>query len=98
MVSTEVHYLLMLAYGPLYKLMRRGLRNGNHTAYNDRYFGKYKYKILLVCRGSGGNHDNPAHRLRNHTLYDVPPIRFLFQVTQKDIRSPLMMAGYYRNM
>jgi hypothetical protein len=39
------------------------------------------------CRG------NPAHRPRNHTLYDIPPIRFVFQVTQKDLRSSLMMAG-----
>jgi hypothetical protein len=44
------------------------------------------------------NHDNPAHRPRNHTLYDIPPILFVFQVTQKDLRSSLMMAGYCRNM
>jgi hypothetical protein len=43
-------------------------------------------------------HDNPAHSSRNHTLYDIPPIRFVFQVTQKDLRSSLMMAGYCRNM
>jgi hypothetical protein len=30
---------------------------------------------------------------RNHTLHDIPPIRFVFQVTQKDLRSSLMMAG-----
>jgi hypothetical protein len=23
---------------------------------------------------------DPAHRPRNHTLYDIPPIRFVFQV------------------
>jgi hypothetical protein len=40
----------------------------------------------------------PAHRPRNHTLYDTPPIQFVFQVTQKDLRSSLMMAGYCRNM
>jgi hypothetical protein len=39
------------------------------------------------------NHDNPAHRPRNHTLYDIPPIRFVFQVTQKDLRSSVIMAG-----
>jgi hypothetical protein len=43
-------------------------------------------------------HDNPAHRPRNHTLYDTPPIRFVFQVTQEDLISSLMMAGYCRNM
>jgi hypothetical protein len=43
------------------------------------------------------NHGNPAHRSRNHT-YDIPPIRFVFQVTQKDQRSSLMIAGYCRNM
>jgi hypothetical protein len=26
------------------------------------------------------NHDNPARRPRNHTLYDIPLIRFVFQV------------------
>jgi hypothetical protein len=31
---------------------------------------------------------------RNHTLYDIPPIRFVFHVTQKDIRSSLMMEDY----
>jgi hypothetical protein len=44
------------------------------------------------------NHDTPAHRPHNHTLYDIPPIRFIFQVTQKDLRSSLMMAGYCRSM
>jgi hypothetical protein len=28
-------------------------------------------------------HDTPSHRPHNHTLYDIPPIRFVFQVTQK---------------
>jgi hypothetical protein len=28
----------------------------------------------------------------------IPPIRFVFQVTQKDKRSSLMMAGYCQNM
>jgi hypothetical protein len=40
----------------------------------------------------------PAHRPRNHTLYDIPPIRFVFKVTQKNLRSSLMVAGYCRNM
>jgi hypothetical protein len=53
------------------------------------------------CRGWGHsrlNHDNPAHRPRNHTLYDIPPIPFVIQVTQKDLRSSLKMADYCRNM
>jgi hypothetical protein len=33
----------------------------------------------------------------NYTLYDIPPIQSVFQVTQTDPRSSLMMAGYYRN-
>jgi hypothetical protein len=40
------------------------------------------------------NHDNPAHRPRNHTLYDIPPIRFVFQVTRKDLRISLMLAKH----
>jgi hypothetical protein len=31
-------------------------------------------------------------------ILDIPPIRFIFKVTQKDLRSSLMMAGYCRNM
>jgi hypothetical protein len=31
-------------------------------------------------------------------VYDIPPIIFVFQVTQNDLRSYLMMAGYCRNM
>jgi hypothetical protein len=33
----------------------------------------------------------------NHTFYDIPYIRFVFQVTQEDLRSFLMMAGYCQN-
>jgi hypothetical protein len=39
-----------------------------------------------------------AYRPCNHTLYNIPPIRFVFQVTQKDLRNSLMMADYCRNM
>jgi hypothetical protein len=53
----------------------------------------------LLGRHNRPNHDNPAHMPRNHTLFDrIPPIQFVFQVTQKDLRSSLMMAGYCRNM
>jgi hypothetical protein len=44
------------------------------------------------------NHYTPAHRARKHTLYDIPPIRSVFQVTQTDPRSSLMMADHCRNM
>jgi hypothetical protein len=44
------------------------------------------------------NNDHLTHRSRNHTLYDIPPFGFVFQVTKKDLRSSLMMAGYCRNM
>jgi hypothetical protein len=33
-----------------------------------------------------------------YTILDIPPIRFIFKVTQKDLRSSLMMVGYWRNM
>jgi hypothetical protein len=39
-----------------------------------------------------------AHRPHKRTLYDVPPIRSTFQVTQTDPRSSLMMADLCRNM
>jgi hypothetical protein len=54
--------------------------------------------ISLPLRRNQWNHDTPANRPRNHTFYDIPSIRFAFQVTQKDISSSLMMAGYCRNM
>jgi hypothetical protein len=58
--------------------------------------------VYLLCFPAGKHnrwdHNNPAHRPRNHTLFDTPPIRFVFQVTQKDLRSSLMMAGYCQNM
>jgi hypothetical protein len=43
-------------------------------------------------------HNTPAHRPHNHTLYDIPPIRSVFQVTQTYPKSSLMMADYSRNM
>jgi hypothetical protein len=43
-------------------------------------------------------HDTPAHRPRNHKLYDIPPTRSVFQVTQTDPRSTLMTVDYCRNM
>jgi hypothetical protein len=39
-----------------------------------------------------------AHRPQKHTLYDIPPIRSAFQVTQTNQRSSLMMADHCRNM
>jgi hypothetical protein len=49
-------------------------------------------------RSNTRNHDNQAHRSRNHTLCDIPPIKSVFQVTQEDLISSLIMAGYCRNM
>jgi hypothetical protein len=48
-------------------------------------------RIICVpeCRGS--------RRPRNHTLYDILPIRSVFQATQADPRSSLMMAGTCRS-
>jgi hypothetical protein len=39
-----------------------------------------------------------AYRPCNHTLYDIPPILFVFEATQEDLISSLMMVGYCRNM
>jgi hypothetical protein len=53
------------------------------------------------CRGSvccASQSGTVPHRPHNHTLYDIPPSQFVYQVTQKDLRSSLMMAGYCRNM
>jgi hypothetical protein len=53
------------------------------------------YTTYSICISSNSE---GSHRSRNHTLCDIPPIQFVFQVTQKDLRSSLMMAGYCRNM
>jgi hypothetical protein len=42
--------------------------------------------------------NDPAHGSRDHTLFDIPHIRFVFQITQEDLISSLMIAGYCRNM
>jgi hypothetical protein len=55
-------------------------------------------QIEWVGKHNRRNHDTPAHRSHNHTLYDIPPIRSVFQVTQTDPRSSLMIAVYCRNM
>jgi hypothetical protein len=45
------------------------------------------------------NHDTTrAHRPRNYTLHDIPPIRSVFQEIQTNPRTYLMMADYCRNM
>jgi hypothetical protein len=59
----------------------------------------YIYIYIYIYMHSAGkhnrrNHDSPAHRLLNCTLYDIPPIPFVIHVTQKDPRSSLMMADY----
>jgi hypothetical protein len=54
--------------------------------------------ICCAFQHNRQNHNTPAHRPHNHTLYDIPPIRSVFQVTQTDPRSSLMMAGYCQNM
>jgi hypothetical protein len=49
--------------------------------------GRDSVHIHSAGKHNTQNHDTPAHRSRNHTLYDMPLIRFVFQVTQKDLRS-----------
>jgi hypothetical protein len=59
-----------------------------------------QYALIVPSVGTHNtrSHDNPAHRPRNHTLYDIPTLSCVFQVTQEDPISSLMMAGYCRNM
>jgi hypothetical protein len=53
----------------------------------------------VVCTQLGSATDGTkTHRPHNHTLCDIPPIWSVFQVTQTDSRSSLMMADYCRNM
>jgi hypothetical protein len=52
---------------------------------------------VLECRGSMCCASQLCWE-RNHTLYDIPHIPFVFQVTQNDLRSSLMMTDYCQNM
>jgi hypothetical protein len=56
------------------------------------YVEAWYIPICLVTLPSAfrRNHHNPAHRSRNHTLYYIPPHRFVFQVTEEDLISSLM--------
>jgi hypothetical protein len=47
------------------------------------------------CRGSVRDHDTPAHRPRNYTLYDIPPIRFVFQYGTTTIRHTGHVTTHY---
>jgi hypothetical protein len=49
------------------------------------------FRLLCFSRHNTGH-------VTNYTLYDIPPIRSVFQVTHTDPRSSLMMEDYCRNM
>jgi hypothetical protein len=69
---------------------------------NDQQYALICNTLYSMCcpvvKHNKRHHANPTHRPRNHTLYGIPPVLFVFQVTKKDLRSSLMMAGYGRNM
>jgi hypothetical protein len=59
------------------------------------------YILAPTCFGSSlpssGSFLDPSEWLcgmpHNHTLYDIPPFRFVFQVTRKELRNSLMMQA-----
>jgi hypothetical protein len=59
---------------------------------------RLRMRVNWQTQHSTRNHDNPAHRSRNQTLYDTSPVWFVFQVTQEDQLSSLMMECYCRSM
>jgi hypothetical protein len=75
---------------------------GWSVTWNTDWICGIPYNVCLcgLCAGLSWfrmEHNNPAHRPHKHTLYDIPPIQSVFQVTQTDPRSSLMMADYCRN-
>jgi hypothetical protein len=52
----------------------------------------------IMCCPSGTTTLRHTGHVTSHALYDTPPIRFVFLVTQKDLRNSLMIAGYCRNI
>jgi hypothetical protein len=96
----SIHWLLHVSAVACH---HKGLLRSFWVTWNTTRRGGISYNVSLCglwARLSWfrQNHDNPAHRPHNSTLYDIPPIWFVLQVTQKDRRSSLMMAGYCRNM
>jgi hypothetical protein len=64
-----------------------------------QYTGSYMFRqwSTIIREHNKRNHNTPAHRPHKHTLYDIPPIRSAFQVTQTNSRISLMMADHCRN-
>jgi hypothetical protein len=77
-------------------IIRRIRNDQQHALICNTLYSMHAYALSWEAQRT--TPQNPAHRPRNHTLYDIPPIRIVFHVTQKGLRSSLMMAGYCRNM
>jgi hypothetical protein len=104
----------LLLYKPKHGLMfvpfiiRRSRNNQHYALILPLLYSVYwlLYVSAVVCHHQSAlsweaQQTEPQHsgtRSHNHTLYDMPPIRFVFQVTQTDPRNSLMMADYCRNM
>jgi hypothetical protein len=87
-ITNNMHWFVQLLYSMYWLLHVSAVACHHQGASQMHSAGKHNRR----------NHETPAHRSRNHILYDIPSIRCVFQVTQKDLRSSLMMTGYCRNM
>jgi hypothetical protein len=56
-----------------------------------------RWETQQMVRHTTGGITATRHK-GNVTTHYISPIQFVFQVTQDDLRSYLMMTGYYRNM
>jgi hypothetical protein len=93
--NQHMHWIIPLLYS-IYRLLHVSAVVCHHQG------ASWIRLSYLKCRSAGKhnirNHNTPTHRPYKHTLYDTPLIWNVFQVTQTDPGSSLMMADYCRNM
>jgi hypothetical protein len=92
-ITNIKHWFLPLLYS-IYWLLHVSAVVCHHQGASWIRLSYLKYRCLViwaVCR-------SPAHSPHNHTLYDIPPTRSVFQVNRTDSRRSLMMADYCRNV
>jgi hypothetical protein len=65
---------------------------------NNQHYALNYITSLFNVKAPTYSGSTPTHRPQKLTLYDIPPICSVFQVTHTDLRSSLMMADCCRNM
>jgi hypothetical protein len=87
-----------------YQTIRRDQKYALNVLLLYLRIGSYMFRqesaiVLLLRHSIGFTLHDKLYILILYLLHilDIPPIRFVFQVTQEDLISSLIMAGYCRN-